>query len=163
MFFVISLTRFLQLDETDTKNESYICFRRREIKAVRKTRAQQLTYSDKMLRLQAELTMSIDLAKCVLQREQLKREASVQGQAVWERRLALVELKRKFPSLGTKEDEELFFDKERIAKKPKIEPPRYDCIQCVCLYLLMLGHVQPDSHQVTDRERSRFSITSCSC
>ncbi|KAG0691990.1 hypothetical protein DFH29DRAFT_1009672 [Suillus ampliporus] len=32
------------------------------------------------------------------------------------------ELKHKFPSLGTKEDEELLFDKERVAKKPKIEP-----------------------------------------
>ena len=72
--------------------------------------------------------MSIDLARSVLQREQLKREASVQGQAVWECRLALVELKRKFPSLGTKEDEELFFDKERVAKKLKTEAPRYGLI-----------------------------------
>ncbi|TFK60831.1 hypothetical protein BDN72DRAFT_864065 [Pluteus cervinus] len=42
-------------NESDTLNESYICFRRREIKAVRKTRAQQVTSSDKLARLQAEL------------------------------------------------------------------------------------------------------------
>ena len=52
----------LQLDETDTKNESYICFRRREIKAVRKTRAQQATYGDKMQRLLGEFISSIDIA-----------------------------------------------------------------------------------------------------
>ncbi|KAH9935624.1 uncharacterized protein B0H18DRAFT_976555 [Fomitopsis serialis] len=108
-----------QLDEMDTKNESYICFRRREIKAIRKTRAQQATYSDKMARLQAELTTASDMATGVLRREQLKRDASAHSNAVWKKRCDLVDLKRKFPSLGTKEDEELFHDKERVAKKPK--------------------------------------------
>ncbi|KAG2133579.1 uncharacterized protein EDB93DRAFT_1254792 [Suillus bovinus] len=32
--------------------------------------------------------------------------------------------KHKFPSLGTKEDKELLLDKERVAKKPKIESNR---------------------------------------
>jgi len=103
----------------DTKNESYICFRRREIKAIRKTRAQQATYSDKMARLQAELITASDMANGVLRREQLKRETSVHSNAVWKKRCDLVDLKRKFPSLGTKEDEELFHDKERVAKKLK--------------------------------------------
>ena len=113
----------MQLDETDTKNESYICFRRREIKAIRKTRAQQATYSDKMTRLQSELTTAFDLANGVLRREVLKRDAAAHGNAVWDKRCSLVDLKRRFPSLGTKEDEDLFYDKERVAKKPKAEAP----------------------------------------
>ncbi|KAH9839378.1 enhancer of polycomb-like-domain-containing protein [Rhodofomes roseus] len=114
----------VNLDEMDTMNESYICFRRREIKAVRKTRAQQATYSDKMMRLQTELTQAFDIASAVLRREQLRREACIHSNAVWNRRCDLVDLKRKFPSLGTKEDEELFHDKERVAKKPKPENAR---------------------------------------
>jgi enhancer of polycomb-like protein len=38
----------------------------------------------------------------------------------WDKRFEFAELKRKFPSLGTQEDEELLLDKERVAKKPKI-------------------------------------------
>ena len=114
-------TRYLQLDETDTKNESYICFRRREIKAVRKTRAQQATYSDRMSRLQSELLTSLELALAVQTREQHKRRGTTEGRAVWERRVALVALKRKFPSLISKEDDDLLYDKERVFKKPKLE------------------------------------------
>ena len=79
---------FVQFDETDTQNESYICFRRREIKAVRKTRASQVTSSDN-LRLQSELLSSLDLAKNVLNREALKRDVAYQSQNVWEKRLKL--------------------------------------------------------------------------
>ncbi|KAI0944834.1 hypothetical protein AcW1_001669 [Taiwanofungus camphoratus] len=111
----------VNLDETDTRNESYICFRRREIKAIRKTRAQQATYSDKLLRLRAELDTSVDLARSIQQREVFKRNAAVHGHAVWEKRLALVDLKRKYHSLGSKEDDELFYDKERVPKRPKLE------------------------------------------
>ena len=34
-----------------------------------------------------------------------------------------MDLKRRSPFLGTKEDENLFYDKERVAKKPKREAP----------------------------------------
>jgi len=103
-------------------NESYICFRRREIKAVRKTRASQATSSDKLLRLQNELGQGLELAKTLLARENLKRDCTQQALHVWDKRLEFAELKRKFPSLGTKEDEELLLDKDRVVKKPKIEP-----------------------------------------
>ncbi|KAF8623276.1 hypothetical protein AX17_007482 [Amanita inopinata Kibby_2008] len=110
----------LNNDETDTLNESYICFRRREIKAVRKTRASQATSSDKLARLNAEFQYPLELAKAVLTRESIKKEVAQQAQAVWEKRAALVDLKRKFPSLGDKNDEDLLIDKERPAKKPEL-------------------------------------------
>ena len=112
----------LNFDESDTLNESYICFRRREIKAVRKTRQAQVSSSDKLIRLQGEFAYPLELARQVLQRETLKKEQGVQAQQLWERRMALADLKRKFPSLSDKSDEELLIDKERPVKRP--EPPR---------------------------------------
>ncbi|KAG8215759.1 enhancer of polycomb-like-domain-containing protein [Butyriboletus roseoflavus] len=111
----------LNFDEADVINESYICFRRREIKSVRKTRASQATSSDKLLRLQSELAQSLELAKTLLTRENLKKENAQQVVQVWEKRLEFAELKRKFPALGTKEDEELLHEKERVTKKPRVE------------------------------------------
>lgn len=102
-------------------NESYICFRHREIKAVRKTRAQQTTPSDKVLRLRHEMTGALDVAAALLRREELKRDVSQQSRTVWNQRLPLLELKRNFSSLDAKEDEELLVDRELVVKKPRHE------------------------------------------
>lgn len=145
----IDVPGVLQLDETDVKNESYICFRRREIKAIRKTRAQHVTYSDRMTRLQSELTTAFDLANSVLRREVLKRDAVAHGSAVWDKRCNFVDLKRRFPGLGTKEDEELFHDKERVVKKPKTE---IAYVQSQNAWLLPLTHVIGVSPSKYERE-----------
>ncbi|KAF5375868.1 hypothetical protein D9615_008245 [Tricholomella constricta] len=114
----------LNYDEGDTLNESYICFRRREIKAVRKTRAAQAPASDKLIRLQAELTYPLELAKMLLERETRKKESAQQTQQVWEKRLGLVDLKRKYPALGDRGDEELLVDKEKPKKAENIRPAK---------------------------------------
>ena len=72
--------------------------------------------------MQSELLSSLDLAKNVLSRENIKRDTAKQAQNVWEKRFALVDLKRRFPILGAKEDEELLHDKERVPKRPKVDP-----------------------------------------
>ena len=74
-----------------------------------------------MIRLQAELATAMDLANRVLQRETIKREQATQSRSMWEKRFALVDLKRKFPTLGSKEDEELFQDRERVPKRIKTD------------------------------------------
>ena len=51
----------------------------------------------------------------------MKKEVMAQSQAVWEKRMAFADLKRKFPSFNDKADEELLIDKERPVKK--VEPP----------------------------------------
>jgi len=108
-------------DESDTLNESYICFRRREIKSVRKTRASQVTSSDKLIRLQAELSYPLELAKLVLSRETTKKECTHQTQRVWEQRQGLVDLKHLYPAtFSDKADDELFLDK--AAPTEKSEP-----------------------------------------
>lgn len=90
-----------------------MCFRRRETKAVRKTRASQVTSSDKLARLQSEFEFPLQLAKQLLSREQMKRDSARQSQVVWDLRMKLVEMKAKNPTLGEKTDDELFVDKER--------------------------------------------------
>ncbi|KAI5116776.1 hypothetical protein M0805_008731 [Coniferiporia weirii] len=109
----------LNFDESDSKNESYICFRRREIKAIRKTRTAQVSSSDKLLRLKSELTHASELARNIMKREMLKRVGHVEAKAVWERRMALVDLRRRFPAFAGRDEEELLFDKERVPKKQK--------------------------------------------
>ena len=78
-----------------------------------------------MVRLQAELTTASELVRGVLTREAYKKDVAVKGQDVWEKRFGLMDLKRKFPALGSKEDDELFYDKERVSKKPKADPATY--------------------------------------
>lgn len=113
----------LNYDESDLKNESYICFRRREVKQIRKTRASQVSVSDKLHRLQAEMSVALELAQSLLHREGIKRESAELAQQVWQKRVAFVDLKRKFSQLGTKEDEDLLVDKERVVKKVKQPEP----------------------------------------
>lgn len=133
--------KFMQGDESDVLNESYICFRRREIKAVRKTRASQVTSSDKLLRLQGEFAYPLDLAKAVLAREGLKQESARQAKNVWEKRLVVVDLKRKFPTLGDKTDEELLVDKERPTKKPETSSASFP-LSRICLLTFITGVCQ---------------------
>lgn len=125
LFVLRSANMCPQFDESDTKNESYICFRRREIKAIRKTRTAQVSSSDKLIRLKGELLKAFELSKLLLSREALKREVGIQAQAVWERRMAFVDLKRQLPQFGSREDEELLFDKERPPKRPRPSDASY--------------------------------------
>ena len=68
--------------------------------------------------LKKELATTAELVSAVL--KQLKWETVWHAKAVWEKRDDFASLKRKFPSLlNTKEDEELFYDKERVVKKAK--------------------------------------------
>jgi len=92
------------------------------------------------MRLKQELVTTAELVNVVLKREQLKREAAQQAKAVWEKREDFANLKRKFPSLlNAKEDEELFYDKERVVKKAKPAEQSYAfCLSpWVCELMLM--------------------------
>jgi hypothetical protein len=68
------------------------------------------------------MTSGIELAMALLRREELKREIPQQAQNVWSKRLPIIDMKRNFASLGSKEDDELLVDKERVSKRAKFEP-----------------------------------------
>ncbi|RDB31064.1 Enhancer of polycomb-like protein 1 [Hypsizygus marmoreus] len=54
--------------------------------------------------------------KAVLLCENQKKETAQQAQQLWQRHRAFADLKRKFPALGDKGDEELLMDKEKLKK-----------------------------------------------
>ncbi|KAK0483846.1 hypothetical protein IW261DRAFT_1465365 [Armillaria novae-zelandiae] len=108
-------------DEADTLNESYICFRRREVKAIRKTRASQANSSDKLAALNKQLSIPFEIAKSIRKREYAKCESGRLGLHVWLRRIAIVDLKRRNPSFDVDTlNEELLVDKEPPAKRPDL-------------------------------------------
>lgn len=78
----------------------------------------------------------MDLAKSVLQRETCKQDFAANSKAVWDARFNLVDLKRKFPTLGSKEDDELFHDKERVPKRPKTEAYVFFAFVCEAYFLI---------------------------
>ena len=86
-----------------------------------------------MVRLQGELKTTADLVNWIVQRELFKKEVTAHSQVVWDKRFGLIDLKRKFPALGSKEDDELFFDKERVSKKVKTESSTY----VISLFLIL--------------------------
>ncbi|KAL1744590.1 enhancer of polycomb-like-domain-containing protein [Schizophyllum fasciatum] len=114
----------LNFDESDAANESYVCFRRRDTKAVRKTRAQQSSSSEKLARLQADLVGPLNLARLLVQREACKRDQAKAAQVLFAHRVQFIGLKRRFPTLGDKEDEVNYLvDKERAVRRP-VDPSR---------------------------------------
>lgn len=79
----------------------------------------------------------------------------MQSQGVWEKRLAFADLKRKFPTLHDKVDEELLVDKERPTKRSDISyvPNIHVALPC------LPGHVDVSqgsrSEQATNRNRRK--------
>jgi hypothetical protein len=133
---------------------------------MRKTRASQASSSEKLMRLKQELATTAELVSGVLKREQLKREASQQAKAVWEKREDFANLKRKFPSLlNAKEDEELFYDKERVIKKAKPEVYVYYCSLRACQlrtdFVVALGESSSRLATMTLGLRYRTMIPLC--
>src|ERR1019366_9146919 len=89
---------------------------------MRNTCASRASPSEKLMRLEQELATTADLVGGVLEHEQLKPEASQQANAAWEKREDVANLKRKFPPLlSAKEDDELFYDKQRVKKAKPTE------------------------------------------
>ncbi|KAJ6602383.1 hypothetical protein DFH09DRAFT_447337 [Mycena vulgaris] len=115
----------LNYDEFDFLNESYICFRRRENKPVRKTRAGQVVNNaDKLMQIHKNLSQALELANALLTRETVKQTVAVESQNVWNARLPLVDLLRAFPAMATKVDEALLVEKPKKIKSIKSSLPK---------------------------------------
>lgn len=109
--------------EEPVSNDSYTCFRRRELRPVRRTRRQQdSSIADPMLQLRRELEGCLDLARQVVKRETLKRRCVAQNHELADARLKLVQLKRDNRGIGERGDEGLLFDKEQKIRKKKPPP-----------------------------------------
>ncbi|KAI9480243.1 hypothetical protein BDB00DRAFT_857951 [Zychaea mexicana] len=88
------------------KNEidPYVCFRRREIKPVRKTRRTDQQSFERLRKLRMEMEKARGLLEMVLRREKIRRESLFQEHAVFEKRCEIREYQR---LLGIKDEEAL--------------------------------------------------------
>ncbi|KAG4301260.1 hypothetical protein PCK1_002570 [Pneumocystis canis] len=101
--------RFEENDKDD--NDPYVCFRRREIRQVRKTRRSDVQSSEKLRKLRSEMEQAHNLIELVVRREQLKKECLLLEQCIFNQRCHVKEIKRK---LGIKdEDDDLISHKKK--------------------------------------------------
>jgi len=97
----------LNYDEAND-GDPYVCFRRRDIRATRKTRRTDNYSVEKFQKLQYELQAAHQIVSMVQSRERLKQTAFRVEKEVWESKWKFFETKRKWPSLGVTREEEDF-------------------------------------------------------
>lgn len=95
--------------------DPYVCFRRREARQTRKTRARDVQCAEKLKKLRRELEEGRQLIVLSRERELLKRELMNFERSVFEQRQRVKAIKIR---LGIKtEDEDLFHQKVRYARR----------------------------------------------
>lgn len=118
-----SIVPDVNLDESDEGNV-YVCFRRREVKPIRKTRRMETTSIDKLTRLSSEFQSAIALTNKAIERESLKAEMCDEDQVIWNFRARMVSITSKYPDLRNADDDKWLVDKEKIKKpKPMLDLP----------------------------------------
>ena len=126
--------------ETHQDNDDgdpYVCFRRREIRQTRKTRARDVQSTDKLKKLRKELEEGRNIVKLVLNRELAKRELLKVDKDIFESRAELKSVKIK---AGIKaDDDELLIN------------------QKVCTVQLLTVIADTDNQQPQKRKPSEFS------
>ncbi|KAL5121665.1 Enhancer of polycomb-like protein 1 [Pleosporales sp. CAS-2024a] len=103
------------LDTDDA--DPYVCFRRREVRQVRKTRGRDAQVTEKLKKLRKDLEEARALMSQVRRRELLQREQLQIDKTIFEQRAAVKDLKRRLNIKG--DDEELL-----ITQKPAPKPKR---------------------------------------
>ncbi|KAF1933620.1 uncharacterized protein M421DRAFT_415968 [Didymella exigua CBS 183.55] len=105
----------LETDEADP----YVCFRRREVRQVRKTRGRDAQVTEKLKKLRNELEQARLLMTQVKRREALMRDSLANDKQIFEQRHAVKEIKRR---LSIKIDDEELLITQKPAPKPKPRP-----------------------------------------
>ncbi|KAN0060647.1 Enhancer of polycomb-like protein 1 [Thecaphora frezii] len=106
---------YLNFDETND-SDPYVCFRRREVKQMRKTRKTDALHIEKMIRLRSELEHAASLVQLIAQREKTKRASLRQDYQCWESARDLLDIKRQWGIVGPHqglEDDELLSGEHR--------------------------------------------------
>ena len=92
------------------------------MKPLRKTRRQDTTSLDRLLKLQEELKKVISMSKAVLEREQVKIVVAKEMRGVTEKRVRLVECRKKAGALVLPiNDDELFVDRSAVKRRDKAD------------------------------------------
>ncbi|KAK7707292.1 Enhancer of polycomb-like protein 1 [Diaporthe eres] len=100
--------------------DPYICFRRREVRQTRKTRARDVQSADKLKRLRKELEEGRQLILLSREREIMKGELLRADRMIFEKRAQVKEMKVR---LGIKGDDEDLINQKAPPKKKHSETP----------------------------------------
>ncbi|EXJ79605.1 hypothetical protein A1O3_07884 [Capronia epimyces CBS 606.96] len=96
-------------------SDPYVCFRRRELRQIRKTRNRDAQSAEKLRKLRIELETARGMLLMVKRREMLRKECLEGDRQLFEQRIAFRDTKRK---LGMKGDEDLLINQ----KKQRLPP-----------------------------------------
>ncbi|OIW29842.1 hypothetical protein CONLIGDRAFT_631918 [Coniochaeta ligniaria NRRL 30616] len=97
--------------------DPYVCFRRREVRLTRKTRARDVQSADKLKRLRRELEDGRQLIIASYEREMLKKEMLNTDRLIFEQRAQLKEAKIR---LGIKTDDEDLINQKVRSSTPSL-------------------------------------------
>ncbi|KAL7268454.1 Enhancer of polycomb-like protein 1 [Rhizina undulata] len=116
---IIPVLKFEQGNEKDD-GDPYVCFRRREVRQVRKTRRTDAQSTDKLKKLRQDLDTARNLVKDVLQRETMRKNSFAFEHSIFETRRQLIEFKRK---AGIKGDDEDLVNHKKRRPVEQVAPP----------------------------------------
>lgn len=119
---VLKFETNLETDDVDP----YVCFRRREVRQVRKTRGRDAQVTEKLKKLRKELEDARLLMSQVKRREVMIRDQLAIDRQIFEQRTAVKEIKRK---LGIKGDDEELLINQKPAPKPKPKDAGHQPVQ----------------------------------
>ncbi|ORY23510.1 hypothetical protein LY90DRAFT_706854 [Neocallimastix californiae] len=100
---------YLKTEELKIDSDPYVCFRRREIKTLRKTRRCDALSLEKLKRLQVEMEQAHELMEMVCKREKLRRDSLLLEHKIFEQQMLIRQMKKK---LGVVSSEKIQSDME---------------------------------------------------
>lgn len=103
--------------ETDD-GDPYVCFRRREVRQIRKTRGRDAHSAEKLKKLRKELEESRQILGLIRQREITKREQLAVERQLFEQRTSLRQVKQNLPEQYKEGDEDILVNQKPQKKKP---------------------------------------------
>ncbi|ORX60206.1 hypothetical protein BCR36DRAFT_342692 [Piromyces finnis] len=86
---------YLKTEELKIDSDPYVCFRRREIKTLRKTRRCDALSLEKLKRLQNEMEQAHQLMEMVCKREKLRRDSLLLEHKIFEQKILIRQMKKK--------------------------------------------------------------------
>ncbi|KAJ6023356.1 uncharacterized protein N7446_013716 [Penicillium canescens] len=118
---LVAQLKFETGQDTDD-SDPFVCFRRREVRQIRKTRGRDAQSAEKLRRLRKELEDARELVALVRQREIARKEMLSMEKKIFEQRAQVKEMKRK---LNVKDDDEDLINqkpKKRVLEMPQQRP-----------------------------------------
>ena len=92
--------------------DPYVCFRRREVRQIRKTRGRDAHSAEKLKKLRKELEESRQIMGLIRQREITKREQLAVERQLFEQRSSLRQLKQNLPDQYKDGDDDLLINQK---------------------------------------------------